>query len=287
MIDDAAGTAWPEQVVAGVKPFLQGHLIQAPPFFYAADLRAPVWTLTRAVAAEVAEPDRGEELLELEDRPPYGIITTQSCDLAEESATPRKPWITVAPVYQVAEDSPILDRDEVYRLDPVGLPDGIWVADLRIEMPVEKSILVGRTPLRAFPSEADEVAFGNYLARRRGRPALSSVFHDVITEAMRDLRNESNARKKQRRRVRDRVYQVRLAIEDGTRLEPTAAKLWVVCAAEPDEETTDWFGAWFDRARPIAQRAGLQLHPVGYMDARSADVLLYDELVEIANPLTG
>jgi len=180
VIDGAAGAAWPERVLAAIEPFLQGHLIETPPFFYAADLRAPVWGLTQTVSAGIAESDRGEELLELADRPPYGIITTQSCDVAEESATPRKPWITVAPVYQVDDDSPILDRDEIYRLDADALPDGIWVADLRIEVPVEKSVLVGRTPVRAFVAEAGEIAFSNYLARRRGRPALASVFHDVI-----------------------------------------------------------------------------------------------------------
>jgi hypothetical protein len=293
VIDRAAEAAWPEEVRGAVAPFLQGDLIETPPFFYAADLRAPVWGLTHVVSADTAEQERGEELLELDqgDRPPYGIITTQSCDLAEETDRPRKPWIAVAPVYSVSDDSPSLHRDEIYRLNPVGLPEGAaLVADLRIEMPLEKSVLVGRQPIRAFATEQEAVAFGNYLARRRGRPALASVFHDVITQAMQDLRNESNARKSQRRRVRERVYQVRLAIEEGTRLQPTAAKLWVVCVGEPegvtpDPETRDWFGAWFDRARPIAERAGLQLHPVGYLDARSVDVVLYDDLIEIANPL--
>jgi hypothetical protein len=290
VIDEAAGVPWPEEVRAAVGPFRQGHLIEAPPFFYAADLRAPVWGLTHAVSADTAEHERGEELLELaeEDRPPYGIITTQSCDLAEETDRPRKPWIGVAPVYSVPGDSRIPLRDEIYRLNPPALPGGgVWVADLRIEMPVEKSFLIEREPIDAFASEQEAVAFGNYLARRRGRPALASVFHDVITQAMQDLRNESGARKKQRRLVREQVYQVRLAIEDGTRLAPVAAKLWVVCRDEPSDETRDWFGAWFDRARPIAEGAGMQLHPVGYLDARSVDVVLYDDLIEIANPLGG
>lgn len=288
MIDEAAGGPWPEEVRVAVRSFLQGHLIEAPPFFYAADLRTPVWGLTRAVATDAAAQELGEELLELEERPPYGIITTQSCDLSEEADHPRKPWVAVAPVYSVSEGSPILRRDEIYRLNPVGLPEAdAWVADLRIEMPLEKSVLVGREPIRGFASEREAVAFGNYLARRRGRPALASVFHDVITQAMQDLRNETSARRRQRTRVRESVYQVRLSVEDGTRLEPKAAKLWVVCSAEPSEDVRDWFGAWFDRARPIAERAGLQLHPVGYLDARSVDVVLYDGLIEISNPLGG
>ncbi len=44
-------------------------------------------------------------------------------------------------------------------------------------------------------------------------------------------------------------------------------------------------GAWFDRARLVAQQAGLQLLPVGYINAQRADVVFYDQLVEIRTPL--
>jgi hypothetical protein len=44
-------------------------------------------------------------------------------------------------------------------------------------MPLEKSLLVGRTAIEAFPDEGGYgyIAFANFLARRLGRPALASV----------------------------------------------------------------------------------------------------------------
>ena len=71
--------------------------MERPPFFYAADVAHPVWDLT----ARAADPEGGEELLEIHenDRPQYGIITTQSCDLAEDRVNnPKKPWFQVAPL---------------------------------------------------------------------------------------------------------------------------------------------------------------------------------------------
>ena len=87
MIDEDLRQQWPERVPAAAARFLQGHLIERPPFFYSADLREPIWELTRTVSADTAEDERGVELLELEPDvgPSCGIITTQSCDVAEET----------------------------------------------------------------------------------------------------------------------------------------------------------------------------------------------------------
>jgi hypothetical protein len=101
VIDEGLEQPWPEPVPPAVEPFLQGHLIAQPPLFYAADLRHPIWRTTRLIADETPEVDRGEDFVDLalEDRPPYGIITTQSCDLSEERPDPRQPWLAVAAVY--------------------------------------------------------------------------------------------------------------------------------------------------------------------------------------------
>jgi hypothetical protein len=138
VIDEGLEQPWSQPVRAAVEPFLQGHLIARPPPFYAADLRHPVWRTTRLAADELTETDRGEDLVDLaaEDRPPYGIITTQSCDLAEERPEPQQPWLTVAPVYPLVPDSPLLGRDYIYELAPPGIAGEVWVADLRIEMPL-------------------------------------------------------------------------------------------------------------------------------------------------------
>jgi len=287
VIDEGLEQPWPQPVRAAVEPFLQGHLIAQPPLFYAADLRHPVWRTTRLVADEIADADRGEDFVDLaaEDRPPYGIITTQSCDLAEERPEPQQPWLAVAPVYALAPDSRLRDREYIFELSPPDVEGGIWVADLRIEVPLENSLLAGRTPIEAFPSEDGYIAFANFLARRRGRPALASVFHEVLSATTRRLKNERNAHLNLARRARRNVYKLMLAIEDGTRLAPVAAKLYVVTDGPPTDDTRAWFALWWNEARLVAERHGLQLHPTGWLNAESTDLRLLDDLVEMRSPL--
>jgi hypothetical protein len=287
VIDDGLEYPWPEPVRQAIEQFLQGHLIAEPPLFYAADLRHPVWRTTRLVADQTPAPDRGEDFVDLAagDRPPYGIITTQSCDLSEERPDPRQPWLAVAPVYRVPPDSRLRDREYVFELAPPDLEGEIWVADLRIEIPLEKSLLVGREPIEAFPDEAGYIAFANFLARRRGRPALASVFHEVLSATTTTLKKESGANRSLARRARGNVYKLMLAIEDGTRLEPIAAKLYVITNGEPTEDARTWFDLWWNAARHIAEERGLQLLPTSWLDAGAVDLKLLDDLVEMRSPL--
>jgi hypothetical protein len=185
----------------------------------------------------------------------------------------------------VPDDSPLRDRDFVVELAPPELDADIWVADLRVEMPLEKGLLVGRDPIEAFRDEAGYIAFANFLARRRGRPALASVFHEVLSATTRRLKSARNAHRTLARRARQNVYKLMLAIEDGTRLEPVAAKLYVVTDGAPTDDARAWFDLWWNEARVVAERHGLQLLPTGWLDATAVDLRLLDDLVEMRSPL--
>lgn len=287
MIDDGLGQPWPERVRAAVQPFLQGHLITRPPLFYAADLGHPIWRTTVLLADGTVEGDRGEEFVDLAeaDRPPYGIITTQSCDLAEERPEPQQPWFAVAPVYAVTPGSALVDREYIFELAPPDVDGQLWVADLRIELPLEKGVLVGRTPIEAFRHEDGYIHFANFLARRRGRPALASVFHEVLSVTTRRLKDERTAQRTLARRARQNVYKLMLAIEDGTRLSPVAAKLYVVTDGSATDDARAWFDLWWGEARVIAEANGLQLHANGWLNARAVDLRMLDDLVEMRSPL--
>jgi len=287
VIEGGLGNPWPDPVRAASEPFLQGHLLERPPLFYAANLRHAIWQTTRLVAETVDEGARGEDFVDVAEahRPPYGIITTQTCDLAEERLDPRQPWLAVAPVYTIAPDSPLRDRDHVHVLDPPAVPGEVWIADLRIEMPLEKGLLVGREPIEAFPDEDGYIRFANALARRRGRPALASVFHEVLSGITRRLKAASNAQRRLARSARPNIYKLMLAIEDGTRLEPVAAKLYVVTDGERSDLTAKWFELWWNEARLVAEAHGLQLHPIGWLNADAVDLRLYDDLIEMRNPV--
>jgi hypothetical protein len=180
-----------------------------------------------------------------------------------------------------------LDRDFIVRLDPPDLEGEVWVADLRIEVAVEKGVLVGAVPIDAFPDEGSYEQLGERLAYRRGRPALNSVFHELLNATTRSMKQESNAMRNKARRVRAGIYKLKLAIQDGTRLEPRAAKLFVVTHGPPSEEAQEWFADWWDRASAIANEAGLELLPNGWLNADDLgiDLARYERLIDIRNPL--
>ena len=54
------------------------------------------------------------------------------------------------------------------------------VADLRIELPLEKSLLAGRVPIRGFATEEQENTFGRLLGTRRARAALANELVDTV-----------------------------------------------------------------------------------------------------------
>lgn len=188
MIDEGLPEPWPPEVLEALARFKQGHLVERPPIFYAASPAHGIWDLTRGAGVADAE----EDLLELsdEDRPSYGLITTQTCDIAEEGR-PDHPWVEVVPVYRLVdvsdEERELLEshrRSHLVLLEPPDLDDGPWVADLRIEVPIEKSWLVGRTPVDSFSSEEKYQVLAQRLAAKRERPALATPAMDTIVRPL-------------------------------------------------------------------------------------------------------
>jgi len=189
-IDDGIPEHWDADVVEACKQYHQGHLVERPPFLYIAVPAHGVWALTRAVGDSTTQ----EELYETEDRPPFGMITTETCDISEEaSRTPRQPWISVAPVFDLAgrlSQAQMVNLEAnrvryVRLLDPPGLPKGLWVVDFRIEVPVEKSWLPGRVPIEAYRSEQQYSRLARALAGRRERPVLSDDVHKALVRPLR------------------------------------------------------------------------------------------------------
>jgi hypothetical protein len=198
VIDANLVDIWDAEVIKATARFDQGDLVERPPFFYAGRPAYGVVQTTRALAADV-EPDEAL-VIELDplDGPPYGVLTSQGCDIADSA---RKPWVQVAPVYPFAGladgDRRLADirRDSVPHLvllEPPSL-DGLWIADLRIEMPVEKSWLVAQEPIAAFTCEDDRRRFRRRLAGRLERPALPDVVHDLVVRPLRRVLDRANA----------------------------------------------------------------------------------------------
>jgi hypothetical protein len=287
LIDEGLTEPWPQEVIDAARHFQQGDLIEAPPIAYAASSDYPIWSLTRAEAESGDEHSDTEYLgLHEEDRPPYGIITSQTCDVFEDRPQPLQPWFDVAPVYLCRIGSPLLKRDFIYPLGGLQAPDGSrWIADLRLRASLEKGLLVGRRPIDPFQDdEQARVDFGVALGRRTARAALAGTVHTVIERTIDEHKRKTG------RRVGKRVYKLLLAIEEGSRLQPRTVRLHAVCREPFDgsitnDEMENWFQTWYDDAREVAEQNAINLLAPALHRAEKMDVVLYDHLVEIRCPL--
>src|SRR5690348_16544725 len=138
---------WPPEVLEAAAKFACGDVVANPPYFYFADAKHAVLARTQEYFDAAY---RGPEIIDAEDwAAPFGVITTQTCDLGEiDFDPPSQPFVAVAPVFDGAgmdgETRSLLRQGK--RIGPMlHLPalaehqDGFWVADFRIELPLEKS----------------------------------------------------------------------------------------------------------------------------------------------------
>jgi hypothetical protein len=258
VIDPGLPEAWPEDVRAACSRFKQGDLVPNPPFFYGSSPAYAIWDLT----SEAGDKELELELLQLEEDlgPQYGLITTQTCDI-DEQGKPRKPWIQLAPVYDATD---IIHEDSVGNLrhEAIGhlmlldLPDavdGLWVADFRLEFPIEKSWLVGKAPIQAFKNEQRYLRLADRLAGRVGRPALSNALVSVLREISDWWESAANDEAKT-------CVDVRLVIVNGSRLDPEDCYILVLTDEAPmsDGGIESWQACWA-RASEIAAEHSINL----------------------------
>lgn len=290
MIDEGLTEEWPPEVIEAADRFQQGDLIEKPPIAYAADLRFAVWSLSRLEAGGAGPGGEAADLaylgLHADDRPPFGIIIEQTCDVAEDRPAPLMPWFEVAPVYECDESDPLLGRDFIYPLSSFPAPEKrCWVADLRLRPPLEKGVLVGRGPIDPFDGdEQQRIDFGVALGKRISRAALAESVHVVIEDTINTHKRNTG------KRVGTRVYKLMIQVEEGTRLKPQSVRLHVLSRESPDAKIDDdgmkeWFASWESATREIAEQQGINLLATEFHDAAAMDLTLYDRLVEIRCPL--
>jgi len=177
--DFGASHRWPEGLEEHLDGYRQGHLIASIPLFFAGT-RSALWKPPRRELATGPPAIVGEERSTV----PYAMLLTQTCDLMKGNA----PWGSVAPVYEgsqrLSEDQLASARSgqtqHLVHITAGWAHDGCWVADLRLEFPIEKSLLLTRTPIEAFADEADYARLAQRLATRRERPALPETCLEYV-----------------------------------------------------------------------------------------------------------
>jgi hypothetical protein len=275
---------WPTAVQEAVALFEQGDLVERPPFFYIGSARYGIWRFTR----EVGDAELPNELFELdsEDAPLYGMITTETCDLVEETSRPRQPWISVAPVFRLenldANSVNLLRNKRVAYMRQLTSPQFAgepWVVDVRIEFPIEKSWLVGREPIPGFSSTEEKKELATFLAGRRDRPVLAGELHEwLLTPMRRWLERLSSTKREQ---VLAGIKEVRLAIS-GDPLRPDGAALLIIAESEPlsPNVVETWDGKWATWREGL-ERANIALLPNEYTDLDKLRARTYNDSFRI------
>jgi hypothetical protein len=259
MYDDVA-TAWTAERRRTLKELDQGDVIEDLCFGYVGQ---------RAHGAALPSldlPDGGSpQYVPLPERfvPRYAVITSQSCDLAEEADEPKKPWFLAAPVYNrtdLGERSrvqvEILKVQYLWHLNGADLGEGYWITDLRLQAPFDKAVLVGRQVLQGFANESDRDRFAEHLSDLFSRPAFPAAATTIV-ESLRDFFNKSDKRLSDVRAAGIREVRLR-CVGDG----PYDAQVMVIVEERASAEPAlALLKVWYSAAFGKAQARNVTLHP--------------------------
>jgi hypothetical protein len=287
MIDEGLPEIWPAAVTAAVTAFQQGDLIRDPPLVYIASPRHAIWEFSRP---SLEDEETDQDIIELNAEPGslYGMIATETCDLTEEDRRYRKhPWFSLAPVYAASEaiGSHTLGLIESGRysymrsITSPALGDGIWIIDSRILVPVEKSWLVGKEPIRIYSDSESLTEIADFFANKFKRVDLDARLHETLIKPLRRwLEHLSLARLVD---VMGSVAEVRLLVSGGA-LNPDGASLILIVDDKSNIEgiKTEWdrkWSGWRDRAEAV----GIALIANAYETYDSLSARMYRESLPI------
>jgi hypothetical protein len=274
--------SWPNGLLRKLREWEQGDVVANPPLFYFADPSAAIWEATRAYTDSSSGPEvilPPDEVL-----PPYGMVTTQTCDIAEEeSSRPVRPWVQIAPVYPVTNwKRKKLEggKGPRYWLLVPDLPeDGIWVADLRIEVPIEKSWLAGQIRVEGFENETEKRIVGRRLAWLKGRPAFSRELNEIQQSLFDALDGMESAELETHETLLDQLEEV--VVQVDSYLAPTSVQLVFLTNVPLADDCRRWLSEWRESSVEEASVTGLTLHALDFRTLTSVTAEEYRRMTVI------
>jgi hypothetical protein len=285
-IDDLLPDAWPRRITTALDHWHQGDLIESPPLFWAADPREPLLPFTR----DNGDSARDWQIFSLAatDRPPYGAVLSQTCDICEPR--PVSPFVDVAPVYDISDslkpgqDNDIRQHNWNYYVYLTRQPkeEGFYVADLRLSLPLEKGAFAERSPIPGFASQNDLLVFSERVAGRLRRPAYADAVSEfLIIPLERWIRGGyKQAINDGSGRFTD-VEEVRLRIE-GDRLSPVSVQMVVFEETTLTRDDKAAWRSWRESTKKVIERqANIKLRPVHFSSLRTMNAAEYRELAPV------
>lgn len=278
---------WHPEVLSAMRRFVAGDVVQSPPLFYFADPRYAVWGGTRPYVSGSV----GPEIIDAAPiAPPFGLITTQTCDLSEDGFDPpTKAWFQVAPVYDMASldgGTRKLLRDgkgPIHLLHVPALPrenNQLWIADLRLEVPIEKSWLVGRRPIPGFHDEVSQREVSSRVAALRARPAWADV---IVTNVQRVVIEWVRLLKIAEPELFAELVQKvgEIGARTDSMLSPSTFQLAAFCNEELSESLSQWWSRLNHAIRETLLSADVSCQQELLLNYESCSIALYRQFAPV------
>jgi len=227
---------WTEPLAATLNRFRQRHVVDGFPLLFLGSNEDPLWTPERLLLTQAAG------VAVVGEHPPRlwrAMVVSQGCDLVKSNF----PWATVVPVYDAAE---ILNKSQqqaasagqtvhFVHLTAPWVQQGFWVADLRLELPVEKTLLATFEPQEAFLDEVDYARLAERLGAQRARPAVPDpcLEHVVIP-----LFEHVKKRREEGTNPNAGVRELRVQCNDP--ISPTIVTLYVIGQDDQQPDSDEW-----------------------------------------------
>ncbi len=234
---------WPDDVLAALEAIDQGTVIHAVPCVYTANGKVGITAEAREVTPE------GEGAVILDEI--SVIVLSQTCDIRGGPAR-RNPLLAVAPVYPVKlidlglarNPGSIANAKYLCRLTGPGLQDDVYVADLRFEFTIEKSMVVGRRVEPGFADIDSAYTFAKVLGEHRRRGAFSRGLEDLLQSLGKFL--QENA-------LDDQFYEVRVFPQPSAARADRASILCISNSLSKQQivEITEILSSWVQIAEQL------------------------------------
>lgn len=264
---EATPADWPEDLVTELARWKQGHVVADVPVTWVAPPGEDLVT-SLDITGAVAGPVKNDDL-----QAGFVMICSQTCDIGTDSAPGMyHPFVLVAPLVPLSQISDAKVRNlakegKVGWLVPTLKPDPAsaedqWFCDLRLMVPLSKSMLVGKDPVNGFADELSHLRFAEAIAQKFRRPALSATLSEDLPKVLRKFIQDQGTKKSAFRKVE----QVRLSIIDSERLFPARGQLIVLMNSPlSDEEQALWREVEM-KVDKLFTDAGIMMIPLTFSD---------------------
>lgn len=254
MTEPTASRPWSQAVASALDRWRQGHVLDSVPLVAVGVSHTDdaLWAAGLPTSLAIAGAPIFAEDPQVLRR---SMVLSQGCDLVK----PKFPCVTIAPVYNASEVLSPGQQDSaragmtwhLIHLTAEWASSGFWVADLRMETSVDKSVLAGAEPMEAFADEVGYARLAERLGATRQRPAVPEPTLDHVVKP---LKKSLAERRQDGAAPLIGVREVRVQSDHPTT--PATVTLFVV-AEEPSSVDRGLWEAAFDEVCTYAATRGI------------------------------